>query len=683
MFRNSLRIASAAVIAVSLLQGACGQTPTTAGLWVKITNNTGVVPVHAAYSPGDKLFLNERIHYIGTTNDGFTQQEIDIRTATNWYSGNPNFGPTQNLTDAAEFDFVSNTYRLIDHYFPLLEDAGKNEGYAFCAGHTQMADGTYVVAGGDQFWRRLYHNVSQTSDGRRDIRIMTPSSDTKPPVFVKVGEIYNARNLGRDDDRSLWGRWYPSLVQLPDETILIIGGQRAFFVPDNSSWDNPTYEVFNPTTKLSSKPVRVNLLVANYPVNMYPVVYVLPKTGNVWVYANNASAVLNIATGTETPSVSLDLSKEDGLLGRSFPFAGTNFLPMLSYKNDYKMVSWFCGGVNGTNTDGNPMPRAGNSDKWYANCPDCYPTARCNYLELENDAATWQREEMPIARSQPTAVNLPDGTVIILNGSGRGHQGGVFGQPLARQAVAQGVILNPKAPVGSINRWKVVATAPTGRHYHNIALLREDGTVVTGGGDSQNGDDPNVLNPADMTLDVYSPPYKFASNIPELAPLDSNKVTYNQLIIVPFTTAIAANISRVTMIRYASVTHTINLDQRHIELEIVKYAADRLLVRLPASSMIATAGNWMLWPVDSRGVPVKKSALLNIRASNPGGDAAWDEATTIKTPVFANPYAVLGEVVPTVPDAQALKSSGEALSFGMGTAGAIAAGLAAVAAGLA
>ncbi|KAJ3167722.1 hypothetical protein HDU88_002169 [Geranomyces variabilis] len=680
MFRVSTTLASSAAIAVFLFPGVFGQSPTIVGSWVKVTNNTGVVPIHAAYSPGDKLFMNERIHYIGTVSDGFTQQDIDIRTATNWYSGNPNFGPTQNLTDAAEFNFNTNAYTLIDHYLPPLEQDGKNQGYAFCSGHTQMADGTYLVAGGDQFWGRIYNGTAHTSDGRRDIRYMTPSSDTTPPVYVKVAELYNVDNLGPNDNRVLWGRWYPSVLQLPDETILILGGQRAFYVPDNSTWDNPTYEVYNPTTRASSKPVHVNMLAANFPVNMYPVAYVLPKSGNVWIYANNASAVLNIATGAETPSVSLDLSQENGLLGRSFPYSGTNFVPMLSYRTNYKMVSWFCGGVNGTNTDGNPMPRAGNSTKWYANCPDCFPVARCNYLELENDAATWQREEMPIPRSQPTAVNLPDGTVIIVNGSGRGHQGGVYGQPVARQGVTEAVLFNPNAAVGSAARWRVVATAPTGRHYHNIALLREDGTVVTGGGDSQNGDDPNNINPSDMTLDVYSPPYKFATNVPELAALATNKVTYGQLIIVPFTTAIAASISRVTMIRYASVTHTVNLDQRHIELEIVKYASDRLLVRLPASSNIATAGNWMLWPVDSRGVPVKKSALLNIRASNPGGDATWDESKTIATPTFADRYAVLSSTVAAPADTA--KSSGEALSAGMGTAGAIAAGLAAVVAGL-
>ncbi|KAI8818561.1 uncharacterized protein EV422DRAFT_537492 [Fimicolochytrium jonesii] len=655
----SARLA-AHLVAAALVSPICAQTtstlPADIGSWVKFTDNCGIVPVHMALNPGDKLFLNERLHYLGQQSDGFSQADLVARSATGWYNGNPNV--KDYLSDAGEFDFNTKTYTIIDRHFAPNDTVGKNMGYAFCGGHSQMADGRYVVVGGDQFWYRQFTNsagvsASYTSDGRRDIRFYTPSTGTTGPVYAKVAEIYNANNLGPDDPaRAMWGRWYPSLVTLPDERIAIVGGQRAFFISNNASWDNPTYEIFNPSTLKSTPPRTLDVLKRNYPVNMYPVVYVLPHSGKLWVYANNESAIVDITANTETPHVNLDLAKENGLLGRSFPFPGTNFVPMLSYRDDYKMESWFCGGVNSTDATGAQIARDYGATDWYANCPNCGVTQRCHYLPLETDGAAWTREDMPIARSQPASVNLPDGRVAILSGSGRGHQGGVFGLPLASQGVKQLVLFDPKAPVGHVKRWVVAAEAPTARHYHNTALLREDGTIVAGGGDAQNGDSPNTQNPADFSLDVYSPPYKFAANILELGTLAVTNVAYGQQIILPFTTANAISIAKVGIIRYASMTHTVNLDQRHIELEILKYGKDKLLVKLPVNSNIAQPGNWMVWPVDSRGVPVKKSARINLRASNPGGDAAWADADTVATPTFPDPYA--SPVVPAVPAVSAV-----------------------------
>ncbi|KAJ3023928.1 GTPase-activating protein S13 [Thoreauomyces humboldtii] len=664
---TAIAVLTANAIYAQAAATAASTDPAVVGSWVKFAPNTGVVPIHAAYSPGDKLFFNERLHYLGLLTDGFSAQDLVLRNATGWYSGNPNL-PSDFLTDSAEYDFSTNTYTLINHTLPMLEQDGKNQGYAFCSGHCQLANGSYLVVGGDQFWGRIFNNVSRTSDGRRDIRVMIPSNGTTPPSYQKVAEINNVNNLGLNDDRSLWGRWYPSVLLLPNEDVMILGGQRAFYVPDNSSWNNPYYEIYHPSTGVSDTPVPVALLARNFPVNMYPVAYVLPKSGKIWAHCNNDSAIIDMAANTETQGISMDASQFDGLLGRSFPFSGTNFLPMLTLASGYKMESWFCGGVNGTAADGTQTPRAGGSTKWYANCPNCLPTARCHYLDLETDGAKWIREDMPIARSQPTAVNLPDGTIAIFSGSGLGHQGGVFGQPVASQGVKPVVIFNPMRAVGDPARWTVGPDAPTARHYHNTALLREDGTVVTGGGDSQNGDSPNTLNPTDMTLDVYTPAYKYASNITVLAPLATSVVTYGQSIIVPFTSAVAQNISRVTIIRYASVTHTVNLDQRHIELEVVKYAVDKLLVRMPPNSTVAIPGNWMLWPIDSRGIPSNRSALLNLRASNPGGDAMWNDADTVATPVFSNPY------VDTAEKSTANSAGSGAVPLGWGSA--VAAGLA-------
>ncbi|KNC97560.1 uncharacterized protein SPPG_07033 [Spizellomyces punctatus DAOM BR117] len=623
----SLAAFSAGVAAQNPSGVTNGGDPATVGQWKVVSTNSGVVPIHVAYLPGDKLYMSERIHIPPRTADGVSEADIQTRLATGWYTQNQNLKNNAFFTDAAEFDLGTNQYTLIDH-IPAQTDTAKNQGYAFCSGHSQLPDGRIIVVGGDQYWDTPWNGQNRTSDGRRDIRIYTNSTS-----FAKVADIYNVDNLGPNDPRrELWGRWYPSVLTLPDEqNVLIMGGQRAFYSPDNATMDNPTYEIFNVNTLTSTKPVQSNLLSANFPVNMYPILYVLPQSGKIWAFANNASAVLDLAAGTETPGPSLP---NDGVLGRSFPFAGTNFIPMISYKDNYQMVSWLCGGVNGTGPDGNPTPREGNSPKWYANCPNCLPTASCHSLPLEKNGAQWSREDMPLARSQPAAVNLPDGTIAIVSGSGKGHQGGVFGQAVASNGVKKVVIFDPSKKVGDANRWRVGAEAAIARHYHNTALLRVDGTIVTGGGDAQNGD--NIADrPDDMNLEVYSPPYMFMSNRLELDQVPT-QIKYGQQFIVTFKGDVAQQVKQVSMIRYATMTHTMNLDQRHVELEIIKYGKNKLLVKAPTNPNAAIAGNWMLWAVDSRGAPVVKAATVSLRNSNPGGDAQWNDAETVSTPQFSS-----------------------------------------------
>ncbi|KAI8821155.1 uncharacterized protein EV422DRAFT_56098 [Fimicolochytrium jonesii] len=625
--------------------------PVQIGGWKTWTDNAGVVAIHAAYSPGDKLYISERVHYWNPppATDGWTQDQITALSKMplmQWYNGNPNFANKDFFTDAAEFNFGTKNYTFINQNFFNNSVQGQLHGYAFCSGHAQLANGSYFVAGGDEFWDRSFNGRNYTSNGRSDIRVMNPSTETTPPTLQFVASMYRGPDVlpstPGGSTYKYWGRWYPSAVLLPTEDVMLVGGQHYFFDPANPLADNPTYEMWSPTQGPYGTSKNIALLAKHFPINMYPLLYVLPSSGNVWVFAHSESAIIDPKTGAETAHAAIDLTKANGTLPLSFPFAGTNFVPMLSYRDNYHMESWICGGVNGTAPDGTPQPREGGGDPTkapWSNCPTCLPVAACHWTTLERNGATvtepFQVEQMPLARSQPGAVNLPDGTVVIVSGSGQGHQGGVYGQPKASKGVKQAVIFDPSYPVGNPKRWKVGAPAPTARHYHNTALLREDGTVLTGGGDAQNGDDFVNGRPDEMGIDVYYPPYKYIANPPQLVlPFKTPAVTYGQQIVVQFTSAVAPTIQQVSIIRYASMTHTVNNDQRHIELQILKYAADKVLVQLPANGNIAPPGNWMLFAMDNRGAVVAQAATINLRTANTNTPATWNEAETVPTPTF-------------------------------------------------
>ncbi|KAI8815520.1 uncharacterized protein EV422DRAFT_373945 [Fimicolochytrium jonesii] len=588
--------------------------------------------------------MSERVHYYtADAGQGWTNDQLKALASmpvSQWYNGNPNFANTTFFTDAAEFNGNTGKYIPIDRGFHNNSALGQFHGYAFCGGHTQLANGSYLVVGGDEFWDKPWRGQNYTSNGRSDIRVALASTDTTGPQLIRVADMYRDPALQPStpggSTYKLWGRWYPSVITLPSEEAMIIGGQHYYFDPEHPEADNPTFEMWSPVTGPMGASKRIELLARHFPINMYPVAYVLPKSGNIWIHSQYESVIVDPKTGTETPDVVLDLTKANGLLPRTFPFSGTNFVPMLSYRDDYRMESWLCGGVNGTSPDGTPTPRMNNGKDAWSNCPNCDPVKVCHWVQLETAGAKFTAEDMPIARSQPAAVNLPDGTIAILSGSGKGHQGGVYGQPVASHGVLEAVIFDPSEPAGpNSKRWRVGAPAPVGRHYHNTALLREDGTIFTGGGDSQNGDSFTTIRPDEMTMDVYYPPYTFIPNRPQLAlPLNPAAATYGQSLVLTFTTDIASSIQQVSIIRYASMTHTVNLDQRHIELPILKYAKNKVLVKLPASANIAQPGNWMVWAVDSRGAPVQKAGTINLRASNTGADAAWNDAETIPSPTF-------------------------------------------------
>ncbi|TPX60253.1 hypothetical protein PhCBS80983_g01928 [Powellomyces hirtus] len=670
-------VLSAAAAPAVLAQSAtapAGAAPTAAtqptGSWATNMKDTKAVPIHIMHFPGDKFTTIERVHDLnppyentGNSLDGFSPAAYASHStglSSQWFKGNPNVIAAGVLSDSSYVDLAANTAVIIDRKFPLDEQFAKNEGYAFCAGHAQMADGNYLVVGGDQFWNHQYFGRNRTSDGRRDIRIAKPANGATPASMDKVAQIANPSRIQRfpngtqtigpvasDGDVTYYGRWYPSVITLPNEDILTIGGQGLFFKPDDPLADNPTYEIFHPQTMISDTITNITLLAEKYPINMYPVAYVLPHSGNIWLHAFDDSVVLDLVAKTETKKYQKhDLAKENGLMGRNFPFVGSNFVPMMTYKDNYKMVAWFCGGVNATNEAGQPYPREGTAS--YSNCPTCKGSTRCNSLDLSVEGSAWESDDMPLGRSQPTAVNLPDGTIAIVSGSGLGHQGGVYGQPIASAGVKEAVIFNPAIPKGGDGRWKIMAAAPTARHYHNSASLLEDGTVVTGGGDSQNGDDPINGKPWDMTMDVFSPPYKSIPNPPSFVlPLATATATYGQELVLQFKTPVADTIKQVSIMRYGSVTHSTNLDSRHIELEILKFAKDKVLVKLPADETIAQPGNWMVWAVDNRGAPVERSGLVNIRRSNPAVAAAWNAAEEIAAPAGTTSSSTTGAKAPS------------------------------------
>ncbi|WP_431044225.1 galactose oxidase-like domain-containing protein [Streptomyces sp. P1-3] len=189
----------------------------------------------------------------------------------------------------------------------------------------------------------------------------------------------------------------------------------------------------------------------------------------------------------------------------------------------------------------------------------------------------------------PSSVILPDDTVLTTNGSGdyRGR---------SASNILKAEIYDPRT-----NASRGVAAPLVGRNYHSGALLLPDGRVMTFGSDSLFSDKANTQpGEFEQKIDVYSPPYLFRDARPVL--VDPGPKTVELGGKVTYASPDTATIRQARLIRPGSFTHVTNIEQRSIELDMTK-ADGRVTVRIPKDSSLVPPGWYMLTVADETGTP--------------------------------------------------------------------------------
>ncbi|HKS56834.1 MAG TPA: PA14 domain-containing protein [Steroidobacteraceae bacterium] len=188
------------------------------------------------------------------------------------------------------------------------------------------------------------------------------------------------------------------------------------------------------------------------------------------------------------------------------------------------------------------------------------------------------------------------------------------------------------------------------RLYHSMSLLLPDGRVLVGGGGA-----PGPM--ANMNMEVFLPPYLYDSTgaravQPRLTSAPTS-IAIGETFFVDFTDA--ADISRVTMVKSASVTHSWNMEQRFVELTFVRDGT-RLRVQAPTKAADAPPGFWLLFALNESGVPSTARIVKVDVASN------WNPAIT---PVLTNPGNRSGTVgIATGLQLAASDPNGDELGYG-------------------
>jgi Domain of unknown function (DUF1929)/Divergent InlB B-repeat domain len=220
------------------------------------------------------------------------------------------------------------------------------------------------------------------------------------------------------------------------------------------------------------------------------------------------------------------------------------------------------------------------------------PTATAEVIDLLGTRVWDFTGSMSIGRRQINATLLADGTVLVTGGT---NASGFNSAPTSSEVLAAEQ-WDPASP-GS---WKKLARMSHYRLYHTTALLLPDARVLVAG----SGEPAATGLSDDLTAEIFSPPYLFkADGTPATRPVISTvpaTLPYG----MPFTvgTASAAQITKVMLVRLSAVTHAFDMNQRGARLSF-SVGAGSLTVTAPLNTKLAPPGHYMLFIVNSSGVP--------------------------------------------------------------------------------
>jgi hypothetical protein len=505
----------------------------------------------------------------------------------------------------------------------------------FCSGHSFLNDGRLLVAGGHV---RDDAVPNQEGIGEDDVNVF----DYRNNTWSRVGF------MGK-------GRWYPSNVTLASGETVIVSGYYRTGGTGTGITVNLTPDLFT-----SQNTIRPFTFGNNIPV--YPYLHLAPN-GQVFVAGPGPSA-----------SRYFDPNGNGG--GGAFT-TSADFIPdhITGTAVTYDAAAGKILMVGGTNNTGGTI------------------LTDAEVIDLSNPSPFWRPvTPMTYRRKYNNATLLPDGRVLVT--------GGTQCQGTNNIGCPEGAATRPELWNPQTETWSVMAPNPSGvpRVYHSVGILLPDARVLVGGGGLPAAGGEVVPSPTGTPetcvdgvsasnsvncrtyghkdLEIYSPPYLFTpGGMPAVRPTISS-ATANVITgqVFSVTTSSAFQTSSVVLVRLPSETHGYNFDQRRIVLNFQATSSSNLNVTAPADTRVCPPGYYMLFIINSSGVPsvakfvrvIAPSTLpelggrmarnidgrlqlfyrgaasdLVYRTQVSAGSSSWSAPTSLGGVITSNPVAVL------------------------------------------
>ncbi len=226
---------------------------------------------------------------------------------------------------------------------------------------------------------------------------------------------------------------------------------------------------------------------------------------------------------------------------------------------------------------------------------------------------------------------LPDGRVLATGGSGAWNT--------MTDVTNYAEIWDPGTGV-----WTQLSSGVKARLYHSVALLLPDASVLVGGGGANS---PTTSLPQNNTnIEIYYPPYLYGpgggfASRPAIADVQDS-VSIGETFPVDWSGS--GTVSRVTLIKTGSVTHSWNMDQRFVEATFT-LSGSRVMVQAPTRAADAPPGFYILFLLNAAGTPsVGKIVEIPVAATpnpavtpvlSPPGNQAGPQGTAVNLQLSA------------------------------------------------
>lgn len=387
----------------------------------------------------------------------------------------------------------------------------------FCNGMVVLADGRAFVNGGTQQYDPFH--------GQLRSAVYDPAN----------GQFMDVQTMAH-------GRWYPTVTNLADGTLMTFSGL------DEKGNTNSTVEIYTVGTGWSTP------YSSPFTPPLYPRMTLLPN-GKVF-YSGSTTSSRYFDPSMHTWSGVVATTNYNGT--RTY---GTSVLLPLTPANNYKPVVMIMGG-------GNPA------------------TNTTELIDLSAVTPKWTNgPNMSQPRIEMNATILPNGKVIALGGS--------LNDEDTTTASLNADLYDPAS-----NTFSSAGQNSYARLYHSNSLLLPDATVLFIGGNPARGT-------YEQHMEIYSPAYLFnpdgtAATRPSITGVPSTGIGYGSGFQVQ--TPDAANISSVVLMRPGAPTHAFDMEQRLVGLSFT-VGSGVLSVTAPPNSNIAPPGYYLLFLLNAAGVP--------------------------------------------------------------------------------
>ncbi|MGA7546679.1 MAG: galactose oxidase-like domain-containing protein, partial [Methyloceanibacter sp.] len=377
--------------------------------------------------------------------------------------------------------------------------------------------------------------------------ILISGGDARPMGHINMGvadvNVFDYRDMSvsaSQDGPMSYQRWYPTVVELANGKVLILGGC------DMTGQGVGMPELYTPGAGWKSLTGAYSTAIAAD--WSYPRAWLAPN-GKVFLFDATSTAGNPADVLVMDPSGNGTLTKVADL-----PFTTAFQLPAIKFAPDKVLILDDQGGA------------------WV--------------MDMSGDVPTFQQTgSLGEVRDWSNLVVLADGSVLVSGGSEVGNQ--LVGVHNEVQ------IWNPQTGV-----WATGNDASVARMYHSTTILLPDATVLSLGGGA-----PGPLTNTNGEIYTPSYLFNADGSLATRPVITDSPQSIQQQQNFTITLDDASDITRLTFIKTGAVTHSMDMSTDMLDLGFTHGPGNTLIVTVPNNANVLAPGNWMLFAFNDEGTP--------------------------------------------------------------------------------